>query len=262
MKIAIVGKGGVGKTTICGLLARTFAARQYHVLAVDADPDANLASALPLDKGSASDIIPLARQKEKIQEIVNPKGQLLQGLLVLNPDVTELAASLTVTWGGGHQLLVMGWHKGAGQGCYCEENIVLEQLLSQVLTSSQDIVLIDSEAGLEHLSRGTIRPADGVIIVIEPGLRSVETALISRKLCQELGIGHVYVVLNGYENTEEIHSVQKLLGSIPLLAAFPRQQEIRNADLQGRVPKSSDVLLTLTNYMVDTLQADIGGETV
>jgi CO dehydrogenase maturation factor len=259
MKIAIVGKGGVGKTTICGLLARTFAARDYHVLAVDADPDANLASALPLDNGKASDIIPLAKQKEKIQDIVNPKGELLKGLLILNPDVTELASSLTVTWGGGNQLLVMGWHKGAGQGCYCEENIVLEQLLSQVLTSSEDIVLIDSEAGLEHLSRGTIRPADGVIIVIEPGLRSVETAFVSQKLCHELGIRHVYVVLNGYENADEMDSVQKLLGDWSLLAAFPRQQEIRNADLQGRVPENNDVLLTLTNYIVDTLKSDIGG---
>jgi CO dehydrogenase maturation factor len=166
---------------------------------------------------------------------------------------------LTVTWGGGNQLLVMGWHKGAGQGCYCEENIVLEQLLSQVLTSSEDVVLIDSEAGLEHLSRGTIRPADGVIIVIEPGMRSVETAFVSQKLCKELGIKHVYVVLNGYENAAEIHSVQKLLGNWPLLAVFPRQQEIRNADLEGRVPESSDVLLTLTNYIVDTLKTDIGG---
>jgi len=259
MKIAIVGKGGVGKTTLCGLLARTFANRKYHVLAVDADPDANLASALPLDWVKASDIVPLARQKEKIQEIVNPKGQLPQGLLLLNPDVAEVASSLTVTWGGGNELLVMGWHKGAGQGCYCEENIVLEQLLSTVLTSSGAVVLIDSEAGLEHLSRGTIRPADGVIVVIEPGLRSVETALVSRKLCHELGIKHVYVVLNGYESSDEIHAVQKILGNWSLLAVFPRQQEIRNADLEGRVPDNSDLLLTLTNHIVDTLKKDIGG---
>lgn len=259
MKIAIVGKGGVGKTTVCGLLARNFGKRKYHVLAVDADPDANLASALPLDKVKASEIIPMAREKEKIQQIVNPQGQLPQGLLLLNPDVTELASSLTVTWGGGNQLLVMGWHKGAGQGCYCEENIVLEQLLSKVLTSSEDIVLIDSEAGLEHLSRGTIRPADGVIIVIEPGRRSVETALVSQQLCNELGIQHVYVVLNGYESTYEVESVQKLLGNWPLLAAFPRQQEIRNADLQGRVPDINDGLFALTNHIVETLETDIGG---
>lgn len=155
MKIAVVGKGGVGKTTICGFLARAFAVRQYRVLAVDADPDANLASALPLDKLKASEIIPLARQKEQIQAIVNPNGQLPQGLLLLNPDVTELASSITVMWGKGNQLLVMGWNKSGGQGCYCEENIVLQQLLSKVMTSTQDVVLIDSEAGLEHLSRGT-----------------------------------------------------------------------------------------------------------
>jgi CO dehydrogenase maturation factor len=154
----------------------------------------------------------------------------------------------------------MGWHKGAGQGCYCEENIVLEQLLSKVMTASEDIVLIDSEAGLEHLSRGTIRPADGVIVVIEPGLRSVETALVSKKLCHDLGINYVYVVLNGYETTDEIDFVQKLLGNWPLLVALPRQQEIRDADLQGRVPIHSAFLLTLTDHIADTLEMDIGGK--
>lgn len=259
MKIAVVGKGGVGKTTICGFLARAFAVRQYRVLAVDADPDANLASALPLDKVKASEIIPLARQKEQIQAIVNPNGQLPQGLLLLNPDVTELASSITVMWGKGNQLLVMGWNKSGGQGCYCEENIVLQQLLSKVMTSTQDVVLIDSEAGLEHLSRGTISPADGVVVIIEPGLRSVETAFVSRKLCHDLGIKHVYVVLNGYENTDEIHAVQKLLADWPLLAAFPRIQEIRDADLQGKVPEISDCMRNLTDHIIDTLQTDIGG---
>lgn len=259
MKIAVVGKGGVGKTTICGFLARAFAARQYRVLAVDADPDANLASALPLDTVKASDIIPLARQKEQIQSIVNPQGQLPQGLLLLNPDVSELASSLAVTWGRGNQLLVMGWHKGGGQGCYCEENIVLQQLLATVMTSTQDVVLIDSEAGLEHLSRGTISSANGVVVVIEPGLRSVETAFVSRKLCHDLGIQHVYVVLNGYENSNEIHAVQKLLADWPLLAAFPRMQEIREADLQGKVPENNDCIKEVTSHIIDTLKTDMRG---
>lgn len=259
MKIAIVGKGGVGKTTISGFLARAFAKRHYHVLAVDADPDANLASALPLDKVQREQIIPLALQKDKIKSIINPDDQLPQGLMLLNPDVSELADSLTVTWGGENKLIVMGWHKGGGQGCYCEENIVLQQLLSTVLTSTQDVVLIDSEAGLEHLSRGTISPADAVIVVIEPGLRSVETAFVSRKLCNELGIKHVYVILNGYETQSEISTVQNLLGDWELLAAFPRSQEIRNADLEGRVPKEDNILLGVTNNVIDTLTTDIGG---
>lgn len=259
MKIAIVGKGGVGKTTISGFLARAFSERKYRVLAVDADPDANLASALPLDDAKAGAIIPLAVQKERIKAIVNPDGQLPQGLMLLNPDVSELADSLTVSWGGGNKLMVMGWHKGGGQGCYCEENVVLQQLLSKVLTEARDVVLIDSEAGLEHLSRGTIRPADAVIVVIEPGLRSVETAFASRRLCGELGIDHVYVVLNGYESQSEITTVQKLLGDWRLLAAFPRSRQIREADLEGRVPEGDSMWLELTGSIVETLKTDIGG---
>jgi CO dehydrogenase maturation factor len=259
MKIAVVGKGGVGKTTISAFLARTFAERDYRVLAVDADPDANLASALPLDTNKAGDIIPLARQKEKIKAIVNQQGQLLPGLLVLNPDVTDLAAELTVSWGNGNQLVVMGWHKGGGQGCYCEENIVLRQLLSKVMTVSQQVVLIDSEAGLEHLSRGTVSPADAVIVVIEPGLRSVETAFASQKLCRDLGIAHVYVVLNGYETEAEVATAQKLLPDWPILAAFPRIQEVRQADLDGRVPALSSNVLAITSHIIDTLRTDIGG---
>lgn len=97
------------------------------------------------------------------------------------------------------------------------------------------------------------------MVIIEPGLRSVETAFVSRKLCHDLGIKHVYVVLNGYENTDEIHAVQKLLADWPLLAAFPRIQEIRDADLQGKVPEISDCMRNLTDHIIDTLQTDIGG---
>lgn len=259
MKLAIVGKGGVGKTTVSGFLARAFAVRQYQVLAVDADPDANLASALPLDHDKAENIIPLAKQKDKIKAIVNNQGQLLPGLLLLNPDVTNLAESLTVGWGNGNQLVVMGWNKGGGQGCYCEENVVLHQLLSKLMTAAQQVVLIDSEAGLEHLSRGTVSPADAVIVVIEPGLRSVETAFASKKLCKDLGIEHVYVVLNGYETAAEIEAARKLLAGWPILAAFPRLQEVRQADLEGRVPALNGDILEITNRIVDTLLTDIKG---
>lgn len=259
MKIAVVGKGGVGKTTISGFLARTLAANHYRVLAVDADPDANLASALPLDSARAEEIVPLAKRKAEIKAIVSQEGALPEGLMLLNPDVAAAEASITVSWGGTNRLLVMGWHKGGGQGCYCEENVVLKQLLAKVLTTAEEAVLIDSEAGLEHLSRGTVATADAVIVVIEPGARSIETAFASRKLCADLEIKHVYVVLNGYENDEEVRTMQQLLGDWPLLAAFPRLQEVRDADLAGRIPHLTEGIRELTNHILDTLHAEIGG---
>lgn len=259
MRIAVVGKGGVGKTTISGFLARTFAAQNYHVLAVDADPDANLASALPLDGVNAQDIVPLALKKDEIKAIVSSRGELIPGLMLLNPDVSDLVSSYTVNWGEGNQLLVMGWHKAGGQGCYCEENVVLKQLLSTVSESDYDVMIIDSEAGLEHLSRGTVRAVDAAIVVIEPGLRSVETALASKKLCADLGIEHVYIVLNGYETMEELAFMQSVLPDWPILAGFPRLNEVREADLQGQVPKLSDKVMGISQHIVSTLIVEIGG---
>lgn len=255
MKIAIVGKGGVGKTTLSGLLARTFANQGHQVLAVDADPDANLASTLPLDQNelSVNEIVPLAKQKELIKEKVNPDGTLPQGLLLLNPTVDDIIPNLTVKWGHGQRLLVMGWHKGGGQGCYCDENAVLRKLLDTVVIGKEDILIVDSEAGLEQLSRGTARCVDLILVVIEPGSRSIETALAVKKLANDLGINQVLPVLNGYETEAEVEAIQEQLGSWPLFYAIPRIQEIRQADLEHRIPIMDGQLKSQMNSLTELL---------
>jgi CO dehydrogenase maturation factor len=235
--IAVVGKGGTGKTTVCGALARTFGALGRRVLAVDADPDANLASVLPLIANTAR--VPLAKQKKRIRAVIDPEGKLPTPFLILNPDVTGLLDELYISWGDRHRLLTLGWHKGGGEGCYCEENIVLQEVLRLALSQNEDIVLIDGEAGLEQLSRGTLRQADVILVVIEPGQRSVQTAFDARRLAADLGIGSVYCVLNGYESKEEVTAVQKLLGEWQLAAALPREEAIRSADLAGACPPLS-----------------------
>ncbi|MBW7901717.1 MAG: AAA family ATPase [Rhodocyclaceae bacterium] len=232
LKIAVVGKGGVGKTTVAGALCRIYAAQGLRVLAVDADPDANLASALPLD-GRAPE--PLARRRALIRAAAGG-GELPAGLFLLNPDTGYLLPEGTVRWAEGCELVVLGWGKSGGEGCYCAENAVLRRLLSAAAGGPADVVIVDSEAGLEHMSRGTVADVDAVLAVIEPGFRSVETAYAIRRLADDLGIAHAWPVLCGHRDAGELELMNELLAAWPPLVAVPYADEVRAADLHGRPP--------------------------
>ncbi|MCG5500275.1 AAA family ATPase [Ectothiorhodospira sp. B14B] len=233
IRIAVVGKGGVGKTTVAGALARVLAGHGLHVLAVDADPDANLASVLPLD--SEYRPVPLAQRRDLIQE-ASGRSTLPEGLFLINPDTGDLLPKGTVTWGDGNPLVALGWGKGGGEGCYCAEHAVLRRLLYEAGSLAADVTVIDSEAGLEHLSRGTIAAVDLVLVVVEPGQRSVETAVTVRKLANDLGIDRVYPIVSGYKDAAELETVRSWLGPWVPVAAFPYDERIRTADLRGVPP--------------------------
>jgi len=250
MKIAIAGKGGVGKTTLAGLLSRHFAAEGFRVLAIDADPDANLASTLPLDDEQR--VVPLAARTDLIDRF-SGRGSLSPGLIQLNPDVGEILPEIRLSWGGGHGLLVLGWHKGGGAGCYCAENAVLKRVLGTVVAGPTDVVLLDSEAGLEHLSRGTPEAAEVILAVVEPGQRSLETAFTIRDLACDLGIHRVFPVLCGARDVSDEGRVQKSLGDWPLLATLPFSEEIRSADLDGRPPVIEPAMAAILRRLVHNL---------
>lgn len=248
LRVAVVGKGGAGKTTVTGALARILDRRGLRVLAVDADPDANLASALPL--GGAARPVPLARRPDLLRRAA-AAAPAPEGLFLLNPDTGALLPEGTVAWGRGQSLVSLGWGKGAGEGCYCAEHALLRRLLSQATRATADVTLIDSEAGLEHLSRGTIAGVDLALAVVEPGRRSVETAAAARALAAGLGIPGVRSVVCGHRDAAELAAVEGWLAGWPPVAAFPFDEAVRRADQEGAPPPLAGAFLAAAERLAD-----------
>ena len=239
MKIAVTGKGGVGKTTLAGGLARLLAEEGYNVVAVDADPDANLASSLGIPEEEMAGVVPIADMKELVAERTGSKPGTFGTYFKMNPKVDDLPEALSKTHRG-VRLLVMGTVKEGGGGCVCPESVMLKALLQHLLLARDDVVILDMEAGLEHLGRGTAGAVDAMIVVIEPGLRSVQTANTIRKLAADLKVQRIYVVLNKVQSPEEAEAVEKRLDGMPLLGSISYNQDIRRADLEGVSPYDID----------------------
>lgn len=214
MKLAVTGKGGVGKTTISALLAQVCLGHGNRVIAIDADPDANLAPTLGyLDP---QPIVPLCDRKELIEERVGSGG-----MIRLNPRVDDLINRLGIDLDG-IRLMVLGTIPKGGSGCFCSPSALLKAFLSHALTLPGEWVILDMEAGLEHLGRGSSRNVDSLLIVVEPYLRSLETAERIRLLAGDLGIRDVRAVANKITSAEDVRLIEKELGSVPLAGAIPR----------------------------------------
>ena len=193
MKLAVAGKGGVGKTTLASLLAGVYSAEGKKVIAIDADPDANLAMALGIPSEQARRITPIAELKDLIEERTGAKPGTVGAFFKLNPKVDDIPERFSATKDN-IRLLVMGSVKAGGGGCVCPESVLLKSLLSHLLLGRSEVVIMDMEAGLEHLGRGTAQGVDAFLIVVEPGKRSLETAEAIRALARDIGIDKTYVV--------------------------------------------------------------------
>ncbi|MBI6547107.1 MAG: AAA family ATPase [Cyanobacteria bacterium NC_groundwater_1444_Ag_S-0.65um_54_12] len=230
MKLAVAGKGGVGKTTLVALLAHQLSRRGYRVLAVDADPVNHLAYSLGVPKATRQSIVPISAMKELIAERAGGSGG---GLFTLNPAVADLVERCGVAVTPNIALLQLGTVQTAGSGCFCPENALLKALLRHIVRQEGEAVLIDLEAGLEHLGRSTIERVDWLFIVVEPGMRSVETALRIRDLASQIGVRRVGAIANKIPGELELAAIKHALGEggIPLLAAIPYEPSLAAGDL-------------------------------
>jgi len=226
IKIAITGKGGVGKTTLSGTLARLLARDGYEVLAIDADPDMNLASSLGIENPPK----PLADFKDLIQERAGTEG----GAFIYNPKVDDIASKYGVIGPDGVRMLVMGTVDKGGSGCMCPASAFLRALLRHLMLKEKSAVILDMEAGIEHLGRGTTRGMDLMIVVVEPGARSLETAERIKKLSSEIGIKHIAAVINKGGAGKVNHKLEEL--GIPILGEIPFDEQLMKADLEKRAP--------------------------
>ena len=234
MKIAVTGKGGVGKTTLSSILSYLFAAEGNRVIAVDADPDANLASALGVPREAADKIRPIADMNELIEERTGAKPGSA-GIYKLNPKVDDLPEGLGYKIDG-ITLLIMGKSKAASSGCYCPENVLLRRLLKHLVVERNEVVIVDMEAGIEHLTRGTADSVDAFIVVIEPGQRSIQTAGVVRDMAKGLGVKNVFVVANKIRGQEDLEFVKKGIGTMELAGHISFSHAIMEADIKGDSP--------------------------
>lgn len=236
MKIAITGKGGVGKTTLSAILSHLYASEGKRVIAVDADPDANLAAALGISRADAERIRPIAEMTDLIEERTGARPGGNGGIFKINPRVDDIPEEF------GYRLnniilLVTGRSKEAASGCYCPENIFLKRLLRHlVINREKDVVIVDMEAGIEHLTRGTAEAVDAFIVVVEPGQRSIQTAHTVKELAKGLGVKKVLVVANKTRNEGDLAFIKTQLTDMHLIGSIGFSHEIMESDIAGLSP--------------------------
>lgn len=234
MKIAVTGKGGVGKTTFSAILARLYAEEGRSVLAVDVDPDANLGLALGFSAEELKEIIPISQLKKLVAERTGSSDENFGKFFKINPKVDDIPEKYAKVRNG-VKLLTLGTVDVGGSGCVCPEHVLLKRVISHLVLQNRDVVIMDMEAGIEHLGRGTAENVDQFIVVIEPGARSIQTYEKIKQLATDLGVKKVRVVANKVRNQEDedyikAHITDDLLGFIHY------NKEVIDADRQGKSP--------------------------
>ncbi len=258
MKIAVTGKGGVGKTTVSSSLCHVYASEGKKVLAVDADPDANLAAAFGLNRYEIDKIRPIAEMTELIEQRTGARPGAPGGMFRLNPRVDDIPEEYGYRFDG-TVLIVTGRSKEAASGCYCPENVFLRRLLKHLIVERDEVVVVDMEAGIEHFTRGTAEAVDAFLVVVEPGQRSIQTALAVKGLAKGLGVKNVFVVANKVRSDEDLDFIKNNIGDMALAGAVKFNHEIMEADIRGIPPfDASASLKEQIREIKDNIEKHVG----
>lgn len=234
MKLAISGKGGVGKTTITASLGKAFAEEGYQVLAVDADPNATLASAFGLQ--DAEEIVPIVKMTDLIAERTGARPGQSGGIFQLNPRVDDIPDRFCRQVEPGIRMMLMGALKIGGGGCFCPENAMLKALVTHLLLARNEVIILDMEAGVEHLSRGTASAVDRLIVVVEPGRRSIDTAHTVLQLATDIGLSRVAIIANKVRGAKDEAFLREKMEGLEILGFIPYAEEIIESDMANQPP--------------------------
>ena len=262
MKLAITGKGGVGKTTLTALLAQSYADAGRQVLAVDADPSPCLAGALGFPPELRAQLHPIAEMDALIEERTGAKPGTVGGFFTLNPRVDDIPERFSVLHRG-VRLLEMGSVDLGGSGCICPESAMLKTLFTHLLFRKDDVLLLDMYAGVEHLGRATVDFVDAMLVVVEPTRRSLGTAAQIKKLANDIGLQRLYLVGNKVRNDEETKFLEAETPGLPLLGYLPADLKVQEADRLG-IPVYDYVerLKTATQQIISMLNELTSDETM
>lgn len=229
MKLAVSGKGGVGKTTLAALLAQAYADAGRDVLAVDADPSPCLAGALGFPPALRVGLKPVSEMDELIEERTGAKPGTVGGFFTLNPRVDDIPERFSVQHRG-VRLLEMGAVDLGGSGCICPESAMLKTLMTHLLFRKDEILILDMYAGVEHLGRATVDFVDGMLVVVEPTQRSLGTAAQIKKLANDIGLQRLYLVGNKVRNEDEAEFLRTQTPGMPVLGLLPADLKVQEAD--------------------------------
>jgi len=233
MKIAISGKGGTGKTTIAAALCLLLAKRGKKVLALDADPDSNFASALGIPQEEQKKIIPISEQKALIEERTGAKIKEYGQMFKLNPHVSDIAEKYAYNYKG-IALLVLGAIESGGSGCACPENVLIRALVQDLILHKDEILIMDMEAGIEHLGRATAKGVDVMVVIVEPGQRSIESAYRVIRMSNDIGLFNIKFIANKVTCKDDKNYIKKMLPAKDILEFIPFSLQLIKLDRAGK----------------------------